>query len=126
MSLFPWRHALQSRIHIKTAFSSAFILTRQNGLAPTVSQRSSIVATACRSLRPSIILSQEARRRRIVECAAAVFTFCEKRTSRQSSWNVDSLPTRVKESTRKLLPTVKNSRKRSRLEFVDVFPSQVP
>src|SRR5438552_5655863 len=126
MSLFPCRSALQSRIHIKTAFSSVFILTRQHGLAPTESKRISIAATACRSPPPSIILSQEARRRRTVECAAAVITCCEKRQFRQCLWNADFSRTRTKDSTRYLHPTAKNLRKRSRLEFVDVFLSQVP
>jgi len=40
-------------------------------------------ATACRSLRPFIIMSREARRRPIAECGAAVSTFCERRGSRQ-------------------------------------------
>src|SRR6266581_3792812 len=125
MSLFPCRRALQSRIHIKTAFLSAFILTRQNGLAPTESKRISIAATACRSPPPSTILSPEAHRRRIVGYAAAVITCCEKRKSQQCSWNVDFSRTRTKDSTRNLHPTVKNLRKRSRLEFVDVLLSQV-
>src|SRR5260370_6921520 len=118
--------ALQLLTRIARQFSSASIPTLPDEGGGMEWKHIFIAATACRSPPPSITLSQAARRRRIAECVVAVSTFCEKRTSRQSSWNVDSLPTRVKESTRKLLPTVKNSRKRSRLEFVDVFPSQVP
>src|SRR5204863_9773537 len=113
------------RIPFTTAFSSVSILTRQNGLAPTESKRISIAATACRSPPPFIILSQEARRRRIVECAAAVITCCEKQQFRQCLWNADFSRTQTKDSTRYLHPTAKNLLKRSRLEFVNCFLSQV-
>src|SRR5207249_5741108 len=123
MSLCPCRRELRSQTRMAMPSSSAFISTRQNVWVRVVLKRTFIAARACRSLRPFIIMSREGHRRPIAECVAAVSMSCEKQQFLQCLWNAVFSRIRPKESTCKLLLTVKSLQRRLRRESVDVILS---
>ena len=71
------------------------------------------VRKVCRSRPLFIITWPAARLRQIAVSGAAASMFCEKRRFRQCWLNAASLPTRPKRITPRVLPTSRNSRKKS-------------